>query len=282
MVTVSTIEQLRNHTSTWRAQGKSIGFVPTLGNLHAGHLRLVERARALVDKTIVSIYVNPTQFGFAEDLDRYPRTLAQDQYKLKHTGCDLLFTPSNEVLYPFGLERTAKINVTGISQELCGITRPEHFIGVATVVAKLLLIVQANIAVFGEKDRQQLVIVRQLVEDLFIPVQIVSEPTVREIDGLAMSSRNQYLSADERKIAPTLYRVLCWVREQIMAGERDYASLETQAIARLQTAGFQPDYVSIRRLNDLRQPDSESSQRNLVVLAAAVLGAARLIDNMTV
>lgn len=285
MLVTASIEKLQAQVAQWRAAGQRVGFVPTLGNLHAGHIKLVEHAGTLADKTIASVYVNPTQFGANEDLHEYPRTLVEDQEKLTQVQCDLLFIPSDEILYPFGLERTTKITVTGISHELCGVARPEHFIGVATVVAKLLLIVKPDLAVFGEKDRQQLAIIRQMVQELFLPVDIIAHATVREPDGLAMSSRNRYLSQQQRALAPALYQTLCWLRDAIIAGNHDFEALQEQGRARLVAAGFQPDYISVRQLENLAPlPDALAAQGvpELVVLGAANLGTARLIDNVVV
>lgn len=277
MEQVEQIVPLRAQISSYRSAGERIAFVPTMGNLHQGHLELVRQAGEHADRVVVSIYVNPTQFGVGEDLDNYPRTLMRDCELLEAEGCDLLFTPSNVVIYGEG-ERTAltRVEVPGVSDQLCGASRPGHFSGVATVVTKLLNIVQPDVALFGEKDFQQLLIIRRLVEELNMPVEIVGVPTFRETDGLAMSSRNGYLTPSEREVAPGVNRVLQSMCQQLLDGESDYARLEEEGGRTLKAAGFEPDYLSIRQQN-LEFPSSNS--KKLVILAAARLGATRLIDN---
>lgn len=254
MYTVHSIAELRAQVLAWRRAGERVALVPTMGNLHRGHLYLVERARALVPRTIASIFVNPTQFGPNEDYAGYPRTLAEDQSQLEGAGLDLLFAPTVAAIYPRPLEAMTQVTVPVLSQILCGVRRPIHFGGVATVVAKLFNLVQPDVALFGEKDWQQLVIIRRMTADLDLPIEIVGVPTVREADGLAMSSRNSYLSAEERAVAPTLYATLTAFAEQVRTGRRDYVALETDAGARLVAAGFRPDYCEIRRADDCNHP----------------------------
>lgn len=273
---------------TWRRNDQSIAFVPTMGNLHAGHMKLLEHARAFSDRVVASIFVNPLQFGRGEDFDKYPRTLEEDRQRLSEAGVDLLFAPSVEDLYPRGLPNpksknlpvTTQVNVPGLSTILCGAVRPGHFEGVATVVAKLFNLVQPDVAVFGRKDYQQWVLIQRMVEDLNIPVRIVAVDTVREADGLAMSSRNQYLSAKQRIIAPQLFKVLSSVAEAVRQGNTGYANLQSEAMVQLEQAGFQPEYVEVRHADDLSV--AKPGQRGLVALAAARLGATRLIDNLEI
>ena len=280
MRTVHTIADLRAQVAAWRKAGERIALVPTMGNLHEGHTRLVEEARALAPCTVASIFVNPMQFGPNEDFNSYPRTLAEDSRKLEAVDLDLLFAPPNAEIYPQGLEDTTRVEVPGLSNILCGVYRPGHFQGVATVVTKLLNMAQPDVALFGEKDWQQLVVIRRLVADLNLPVDIVGVPTVREPDGLAMSSRNNYLSPAERSIASTLYATLLAVAERIVAGERDYPILQEFALVTLAEGGFQPEYFEVRRAHDLDQPGDDDTE--LRILAAARLGRARLIDNIPV
>lgn len=280
MQTVETLSQLRQQLALWRQNGKRIAFVPTMGNLHAGHLSLVARARELADHVVVSIFVNPLQFGQGEDLETYPRTPYEDAEKLQQVGVDLLFRPQEVEVYPRGREELTFVEVPGISEILCGASRPGHFRGVATVVAKLFNMVQPDVACFGEKDYQQLTVLRRMVDDLNIPVKVVGVPSVREADGLAMSSRNGYLSTEERRTAPQLYQCLQEVATRLRNGERDWPQLEQQACERLILAGFRPDYVSIRRAADLANPEEENI--SLVVLGAAFLGTTRLIDNLLI
>ncbi len=280
MRTVHTIAELRDHVTTWRRAGERVAFVPTMGNLHRGHIHLVERARQQAPRTVASIFVNPTQFGLNEDFTGYPRTLLEDSRQLEAVGLDLLFAPAVAEIYPRPLEDMTSITVPELSDILCGASRPTHFRGVATVVGKLFNMVQPDIALFGEKDWQQLRVIRRLVDDLNFPIEIVGVPTVREADGLAMSSRNGYLAPEERAIAPTLYATLTASAERLRAGERDYQRLSDEAKARLAAAGFRPDYFEIRRASDLQPP--ASGDENLRILAAAWLGRARLIDNLAV
>ena len=284
MKTIDTVTGLRTTVARWRADGERVALVPTMGNLHAGHLQLVEQARKNADRVIVSIFVNPMQFsdlgGGGGDFERYPRTFEADCKKLSaiNDQPDVIFTPAVQAMYPSGFEQETRIEVPEISNILCGEFRPRHFVGVATVVAKLFNIAQPDIAVFGEKDFQQLLVIRRFVADLCFPVAIIGMPTVREKNGLAMSSRNAYLSAEERERAATLYQTLQKAQQKIKAGERDFAMIQTQATAKLGEAGFRPEYFEIRRAQDLQAATDADEQR--VILAAAWLGEARLIDNI--
>ncbi|TDF80481.1 pantoate--beta-alanine ligase [Pseudomonas sp. H9] len=278
MNTVKTVRELRAAVARARSEGKRIGFVPTMGNLHSGHAALVTKAAQRVDFVVASIFVNPLQFGPSEDLDKYPRTLAADQEKLLQAGCHLLFAPSVEEMYPDGMDGQTRVNVAQLSEGLCGASRPGHFEGVATVVSKLFNMVQPDLAVFGQKDFQQLAVIRALVRDLNMPIQIIGEPTVRADDGLALSSRNGYLSEEQRAIAPTLYRVLRQMADAIEQGERDYPALIANGQQQLESAGFRRDYLEIRQALSLHPATAED--RDLVILVAAFLGATRLIDNL--
>jgi pantoate--beta-alanine ligase len=278
MQTVSSKAELRELTRAWRARGNRVGFVPTMGNLHAGHLKLVRHGRAIADRVVVSIFVNPMQFGPQEDYAVYPRTLDADSAALMREDADLLFVPAVSEIYAGDVAATTRVEVPGLDTILCGAFRPGFFTGIATVVTRLFNLVQPDIAIFGEKDYQQLVIIRRMVADLCMPVTIEGVATEREADGLAMSSRNSYLDSRERAIAPELYRVLCAVRTGVQAGATEFAELESAAMHRLAAAGFKPDYVSIRRAADLGVPAAGDTP--LRVLAAAWLGAARLIDNL--
>lgn len=280
MQTVTTIAEVRAIVAAWRAAGARVAFVPTMGNLHAGHIRLITEARRQADTVVASIFVNPLQFGVNEDFAAYPRTLAADQDKLTAAGCDLLFAPAEQAMYPRGRDGVTFVEVPGLSDILCGASRPGHFRGVATVVSKLFNIVRPDVALFGEKDYQQLLVIRQLVRDLDMGLEIVGVPTVREADGLAMSSRNGYLQAGERALAAEIYAALQAMAAQLRGGARDYAVLEAEATARLAQAGFRPDYVSLRRAADLGLP--QAAERQLVALAAARLGTTRLIDNVLI
>lgn len=280
MQTVHTIAELRAQVMAWKRAGEQVAFVPTMGNLHRGHIHLVECARELAPRTVASIFVNPMQFGPSEDFAAYPRTLDADSRQLETAGLDLLFAPGVTEVYPRPLEQMTQVTVPELPTVLCGASRPTHFSGVTTVVSKLFNMVQPDIAVFGEKDWQQLVIIRRMATDLDMPVAIVGVPTVREPDGLALSSRNGYLSAEERAIAPTLYATLRATAERLRAGERDFAALEAEAKAQLASAGFRPDYFEIRRPDDLQRPNLEDAE--LRIFAAAWLGRARLIDNWPV
>ncbi len=274
--TVTTIQALRDMLKQWRKAGNSVAFVPTMGNLHDGHLQLVKKAKECADKVVVSLFVNPTQFGVGEDFNHYPRTESEDTKKLDAIGTDLLFLPSVSEIYSEN-HRTS-VSVSGLSNLHCGKTRVGHFDGVATIVCKLFNIVQPDLAYFGEKDFQQLTLIRTLVRDLNIPVEICGIETAREADGLAMSSRNGYLSAEERLVAPALYRSLCQARDSILAGEQNYPALEKKLILSLREAGLQPEYFSVCRQSDLMPAGLDDI--DLVILAAARLGKTRLIDNV--
>lgn len=278
MQTISDIAQLRALRREWQINGLRIGFVPTMGNLHLGHLSLVEAAKREADIVVVSIFVNPMQFGAGEDLDNYPRTLAEDSAQLESLGVDVIFTPCAEDIYPRGLEQQTFVEVPGISYMICGASRPGHFRGVATVVTKLFNMVQPNIAYFGEKDYQQVQVIKAMVADLSMNLDIVSVPTMRHEDGLAMSSRNGYLDAQQRAIAPTLYRVLSDIKQALLNGSNDHSQLIKDGNARLAEAGFKPDYIEIRNAQTL-QP-ARFAEKELVILGAAFLGKTRLIDNL--
>ena len=278
MNTVQTLQQLRAAISQARSADKRIALVPTMGNLHAGHIALIKQAVERADFVVASIFVNPLQFGPNEDLDSYPRTLAEDQSKLFDAGCNLLFTPSAEDMYPQGMDQHTTVSVPGVSAGLCGGSRPGHFDGVATVVCKLLNMVQPDMALFGEKDYQQLAVIRKMVADLNMPVQIFGVPIVRDEDGLALSSRNGYLSAQQRASAPALQQCMQAVKAHIKNGRNDYAVLFEQFNTDLQAAGFRLDYVELRDALSLQLADANSTQ--LVLLTAAYLGTTRLIDNL--
>ncbi|MEL6722043.1 MAG: pantoate--beta-alanine ligase [Pseudomonadota bacterium] len=276
MDTIVQIAALRERLAMSRRQ--RIALVPTMGNLHAGHLALVARARRVADIVVVSIFVNPLQFGENEDLAQYPRTLSADRAALAAAGVDLLFTPGVAELYPRPLAEQTQVLVPGISDQFCGASRPGHFAGVATVVCKLLNIVQPDIALFGRKDYQQLHIIRQMVADLALPVQILSVPTVREPDGLALSSRNQYLSPAERVIAPRLYQQLQHAAEQV--SQVPVSRLTADLAEQLNAAGFRTDYVHLVDADSLGL--LQSGSKRAVILVAAWLGRTRLIDNVVV
>lgn len=264
----------------WRHHAERIGFVPTMGNLHAGHLRLVDVAKQHCDKVVVSIYVNPLQFGAGEDYACYPRTLEDDKAQLAERQVDVVYVPDDQSMYPHGHQQTTYIDVPGLTNSLEGAQRPGHFRGVTTIVNKLFNIVQPDVAVFGEKDFQQLQVIRQMVRDLDMPIEILGEATVREADGLALSSRNQYLSTQERRIAPGLYETLQYVRDRLLHNGVDHTDLEQDAIMRLEKVGFVPDYVAIRQCETLQEPKTPTDE--LVILAAVRLGSTRLIDNLRV
>jgi len=279
MDTVKTVAAVREHVRAWRRSGERVAFVPTMGNLHAGHVSLIERARSHGDRFVASIFVNPMQFGPNEDYAHYPRTPRDDAAMLAAAGCDLMFMPDVSEIYPYGQEGATRVEVPGLSHILDGEARPGHFEGVTTVVAKLFHIVEPDIAVFGEKDYQQLTIIRHMVAELRIPIEIVGAPTVREPDGLAMSSRNQYLTGPERQTAPRIYQTLQATASRLRAGENDFAALERAGAEALAAAAMRPDYYAIRT-RELAAP--APGERALVVLTAARLGRARLIDNVQV
>lgn len=270
---------LRTQLDAWRREGLRIGFVPTMGNLHAGHLDLVRAATARADRVVVSIFVNPLQFGPGEDFAAYPRTLDEDLAKLAPEPCDLVFTPSEADMYPRGRAGATRVEVPGLSDILCGAARPGHFSGVATVVARLFNLVQPELAAFGEKDRQQLAVIRRMVEDLAFPVEILGVPTRREPDGLAMSSRNRYLGERERSVAPAMYQALRAAGEALARGV-DFVAIQQAGMDNIRSAGMAPEYFEIRRREGLEP--AEPGDTALVLLAAARLGRARLIDNLAV
>jgi len=271
---------LREQLKEWRDAGDHIALVPTMGNLHDGHMSLLRLARENAERLVVSIFVNPTQFEDSDDFERYPRTLERDKRHLKRAKTDLLFVPDVETIYPFGTDAATSVSVPVLTEELCGIGRPGHFDGVTSVVSRLFSLVQPDVAVFGQKDYQQQLVIRRLAEDLHLPVRIIAAPTVRDDDGLALSSRNQHLTDEERAVAPVLFQVLSETGKALQEGNDHYAELEEAATRHLEAAGFAPEYVSIRRAENLAPPDRESDE--LVVLAAARLGKARLIDNVMV
>ncbi|WP_019028348.1 pantoate--beta-alanine ligase [Colwellia piezophila] len=285
MKTVSLISELRAQVKAWREQGLTVAFVPTMGNLHAGHISLVDVAHKHADKVVASIFVNPMQFGIHEDIDNYPRTMADDQQKLTAAGTDLLFTPTPEIIYPKGLNKQSFVEVPNVSEGYCGESRPGHFRGVATVVCKLFNLVQPDVACFGLKDYQQVQVIQTMVEDLSMPITIVPVATIREKSGLALSSRNGYLTAEEKASAPVLQQSLQWLAEQVKSGFEqndsiDFIGLAKQAAYTINKAGLHTDYLHICQAQTL-QPASEDDTQ-LVILAAAHCGNARLIDNVQV
>ena len=280
MLAVHTKQELAEQVAEWRHHDDHIALVPTMGNLHAGHLALVELAREHAERVVVSIFVNPTQFGKGEDFEAYPRTLERDKRHLKKTSADLIFAPSIETVYPFGLEMATKVSVPGLTQNFCGAARPGHLDGLTTVVARLFAMVQPDVAVFGQKDYQQQLVLRHMAKDMSLPISIITGNTVRDDDGLALSSRNSYLSDEERAVAPLLYETLTSASSELQNGRRDFEELETSAIAGLSDSGFDVDYFSIRRAQNLEVPDRDCD--DLVILVAAKLGGTRLIDNIVV
>lgn len=278
MKSLTTVNDLRTLRSEWNKQGKVVGFVPTMGNLHNGHIQLVRAAKAKCDVMVVSIFVNPMQFGKNEDLDNYPRTLDADREKLEAEGVAAVFLPSVAEMYPRGLEQQTVIDVPGISDILCGASRPGHFRGVATIVCKLFNMVAPDIAFFGEKDFQQLQVIRQMVKDLSMNLRIVGVATEREASGLAMSSRNGYLTAAERETAPQLYKLLSAMKADVLAGKNDYTALTESYVNKINLAGFRTDYLAIKDATDLT--DAHADTVNLVILVAVYLGSTRLIDNI--
>ena len=280
MLVVHSKQELAEHVTEWRHNDEHVALIPTMGSLHAGHLALVELAREHAERVIVSIFVNPTQFGEGEDFDKYPRTLERDTLRLKATAADMIFAPEVDTVYPFGIENATTISVPGLTENFCGASRPGHFDGVTTVVARLFALVQPDVAIFGQKDYQQQLVIRRMVEDLSLPVAIITSETIREDDGLAMSSRNAYLTDEQRPTAATLYEQLSAVGEELQNGRRNFSELEAAAKASLQEAGFKVDYFAIRRAMNLEIPDRDCD--DLGVLAAAELGDARLFDIIVV
>jgi len=278
MDTVTGSDALHTRLDIWRRAGERIAFVPTMGNLHAGHHSLIRLAKEHGDRVVASIFVNPTQFGPREDFEHYPRTLEQDQKGLAEHGCDLLFAPEVQTMYPYGVAHTVRVEVPDLSGILEGAMRAGHFSGVATVVTKLFNLVQPDVAVFGQKDYQQLLVIRRLAHDLHLPIEILGAPTVREANGLAMSSRNQYLTAAERERAGIIYKTLGAMRDEYQGG-KPRKNVENDARHALEQAGLRPDYAALRRASDLAEPH-EADRPPLVALIAAHLGRARLIDNL--
>jgi pantoate--beta-alanine ligase len=284
MKLVDSIAALRAQVTQWKAKGLRVALVPTMGNLHRGHLALVAEACERADKVVATIFVNPTQFGEGEDFDGYPRTLAADAERLDSTGCDLLFAPTTAEMYPFGQQVLTRVQVPQITNDHCGASRPGHFDGVSTVVNILFNLVQPDVACFGTKDYQQLAVLKRMARDLCIPVEIVGVPTVRENDGLAKSSRNQYLTESERQVAPRMYQILQAVQQELTENrERSgytFRVVEAQALQKLADSGFEPEYLTICYRDDLEP--AKDTERPLVVLTAARLGKARLIDNLEI
>ncbi len=278
METVTTIAAVRERVRAWRRDGHRVAFVPTMGNLHPGHVSLIELARQLGDRFVASIFVNPMQFGPNEDFAHYPRTPRDDERMLEAAGCSLMFMPDVNEMYPSGAGRATRVEVPSLSRILEGEFRPGHFEGVSTVVAKLFHIVEPQIAVFGEKDFQQLAVIRRMVAELCMPVEVVGAPTVRDSDGLAMSSRNQYLTAEERARAPVIYATLSAAAHRLNAGDSDFTGIERAGFRALEEAGMRPDYFAVRQAVDLSA--AAVAARDLVVLAAARMSKARLIDNV--
>lgn len=280
MLFIESVEHLRQLISEQKKKGARVAFVPTMGNLHEGHLQLIDIARKQGDFVVCSIFVNPTQFGEGEDFENYPRTLKDDQSKLESRNCDLLFYPSVKEMYPSGTDKSqlSIVCVPGVSEGLCSGSRPGHFDGVATVVCKLFNMAQPDIAIFGEKDFQQLAVIRKFTKELNFPIEIIGAPIAREASGLAMSSRNGYLSDEQKQQASFLYALLQSTKNKIDSGEKDFASLQKYALEQLKEKGFKPDYFEFRNAEDLK-PASENTQ-HMVILLAAFLGKTRLIDNL--
>lgn len=278
MKTFHTLVELRAALKIERLQDKSIVFVPTMGNLHDGHMSLIRRATEEGDVIVSSIFVNPMQFSANEDLERYPKTLEEDKRQLEANGCHYLFAPDALEMYPDGKRSQTQIEVVGLSDILCGASRPGHFIGVSTVVTKLFNMVQPDCAIFGNKDFQQLKVIEDMVRDLSSNVRVIGVDTARNEDGLAMSSRNGYLTEEERRIAPAMYQTLLWAKEALITNSASYEDIREQAQQKLEAAGFRRDYFEIRAQDNLQTPSEE--EKRLVILAAAHLGSARLIDNL--
>lgn len=278
MKVIHEIDELRELRRTWQSDKQDIAFVPTMGNLHKGHLTLVEEAKKSSTKVVVSIFVNPLQFGPDEDLEAYPKTLDADKASLSALGVDVLFMPKSEDIYSRGLEQQTFVEVPGLSYMICGASRPGHFRGVATIVCKLFNMVQPNQAYFGEKDFQQLQVIKAMVTDLSMNLTIHGVPTQRDPDGLAMSSRNGYLNQEQRAIAPLLYQQISKLSESILGGRRDFSKLIAESKQYLADAGFNPDYIELRNAHTLMQVGHEDKE--LVILAAAFCGKTRLIDNI--
>lgn len=279
MQTFHTIHGLRESLRRERQAGRRIAFVPTMGNLHEGHLQLIRVARQHADVVVASIFVNPLQFGLNEDWEKYPRTIEEDGLKLRSEQCDYLFNPDETEMYPNGMAEQTRVVVPTMTDILCGASRPGHFEGVTTVVAKLFHIVQPDVAIFGAKDFQQLAVIRRMVEDQCFPIELIAAPIARESDGLAMSSRNSYIEADERSGVSRLYEVLTWMRDQIRSGRADFLALEEEAAARIETEGFKVDYLSV--CNSRTLDPAAHDDREITVLGAMYTKGARLIDNVS-
>lgn len=282
MQTLNQVKYLRAAINADKDRGRRIALVPTMGHLHEGHLQLVRRAHEIAGIVVVSIFVNPMQFGASEDLDNYPRSLAEDQAKLESENVHYLFVPSVKEMYPNGIENHTTVNVENLSNMLCGLHRPGHFEGVCTVVSKLFNLVQPTSAVFGEKDFQQLAVIKRMVSDLCMPIDIIGVPTARAHDGLALSSRNTYLNSVNRARAPTIYETLQSTRDTIIAGNRQYESLSLAAKEKLSKSGFDVDYFDIRDQRNLTLLSNNAENTSLVILTAASLGPTRLLDNISV
>jgi pantoate--beta-alanine ligase len=278
MDTVISLQDLRKKVLSWRRKGLKIGLVPTMGNLHAGHLSLVKYAKSRADKVVVSVFVNPLQFDDKTDLLAYPRTIEADIQKLSSVSCDMVFNPDVDTIYPNGMKGQSKVTVPAIGERLCGHHRPGHFEGVATIVSKLFNMVSPDSAVFGEKDYQQLLLIKKLTQDLNMPIEIIAGETYREQSGLAMSSRNQYLTSDERMIASGIYQMLQTVKLQLHQREESYTQLCTDAKQVLKERGFAPEYVEICRETDLMPANHQD--KALRIMMAVKLGETRLIDNI--
>lgn len=279
MKTTQQIDELRHSIHTWRQQQETIAFVPTMGNLHQGHLNLVREAKQHADRVVVSIFVNPMQFGKNEDLSNYPRTLVQDREALAMLGVDLLFTPDESTLYPHGMDVQTLVQVPYLSDILCGASRPGHFTGVATVVTKLFHLVQPDVAIFGKKDYQQLLVIRTLVEHLCFPITIIGVDTMREPSGLAMSSRNNYLSHSEQDQASILYQTL-QEANTLLQQQRNWVTIKKKILTQWKENGLVPEYLELRQQANLLPPQGQEAQ--LVLLAAAFMGTTRLIDNLEI
>ena len=280
MEQASSVTELRQYVQHWKDHGQSIAFIPTMGNLHPGHLSLIEKGQSLCDRSICSIFVNPMQFGPNEDWDHYPRTLERDIELLEGVGCDLVYLPTASELYPDGLDKISQVDVTDLTDRYEGAHRPGHFTGVATVVLKLFNIVKPDVSVFGKKDYQQYRVILKMVEDFNLDVRIVGQETTRDESGLATSSRNQYLDAAQAETAALIYQTLQQAARQIEEGARDFEAIQKQAIANLDQAGFKTDYFAICNAETLMP--AASGDRDLVILVTAALGATRLLDNIEI
>jgi pantoate--beta-alanine ligase len=280
MLVVQSRESLAEQLADWRSHGDHVALVPTMGNLHQGHIALVELARKHAERVVVSIFVNPTQFGEGEDYEEYPRTMQRDKRRLKHAGADMIFAPDVDTMYPFGLDMATIVSVPGLTENFCGASRPGHFDGVTSIVARLFAMVMPDVAVFGQKDYQQQLVIRHMTADLSLPIRIITAETVRDDNGLALSSRNSYLSDEERESAPLLFESLRRAGDELQNGRRDFEELEREARSRLAEAGFDVDYFAVRRAQNLEPPDR--GHDTLVLLVAARLGKARLIDNIVI